>query len=59
VSARGPAAAAELREDVPGTVHAVMSLENGRDHLNVDAEYENYLPLVLVVRELLGRSASA
>jgi hypothetical protein len=51
--------ACKLREDAPGTVHAVMSLENGRDYLNVDAEYENYLPLVIVVRQLLGRSASS
>lgn len=49
--------ACTLREDAPGTARAVLTLENGRDCLNVDAEYDNYLPLVLAVRQLIERGA--
>ncbi len=47
----------KLREDAASTTRAILTVENGSERLSIDAEYENYLPLRLVIRELLARRA--
>jgi len=47
----------KFREDAASTTRAILTLENGPERLSIDAEYENYLPLRLVIQELLARYA--